>query len=186
MPGSRTEVLIAGFGGQGIILSGVILGRAVALYEGKNAIQIQSYGPEARGGACRSEVVISDEEIDYPMVTSPDVFVAMSQEAFERYVGRLKAGGALITDSSLVRLDEGKVQSKAYPIPATLAADELGRRVVANVVMLGAFGGITGLVSRRSLERSVRDSAPRGTEELNLRALERGFEIAEGLRGRIG
>jgi 2-oxoglutarate ferredoxin oxidoreductase subunit gamma len=183
MPGSRTEVLIAGFGGQGIILAGVILGRAIALYEGRNAIQIQSYGPEARGGACRSEVVISDEEIDYPMVTKPDVFVAMSQEAFDRYIGRLKADGVLIADSSLVRFDEAKVRSRSYRVPATLAADELGRRVVANVVMLGALGGITGLASRESLRRSVMDMAPKGTEELNLKALERGFEIAEGLRG---
>ncbi len=182
MAGSRKEILIAGFGGQGIILAGVILGRAIALYEGRNAIQIQSYGPEARGGACRSEVVISDEEIDYPMVTKPDVFVAMSQEAFDRYMGRLKPEGTLIVDSSIVRFDEGKIPPRAYLVPATLAADGLGRRIVANVVMLGAFGGLTGLVSKRALERSLRDTAPKGTEELNLRALAKGFEIAEGLR----
>lgn len=186
MPEGRTEILIAGFGGQGIILAGVILGRAIALYEGKNAIQIQSYGPEARGGACRSEVVVSDGEIDYPMVIRPDVFVAMSQEAFDRYIGRLKPEGTLIVDSSLVRFDEGEIRPRAYRVPATLAADELGRRVVANVVMLGALGGLTGLVSKGALERSVRDTAPKGTEELNLRALGRGFEIAEGLRKHHG
>ncbi len=174
----RAEVRLAGEGGQGLILAGVILAEAAAVYDGLNATQTQSYGPEARGGASKSEVVISDEQIDYPKVIEADFLLAMSQEACDRYVGNLKREGLLIVDSAHVtRLPLGR---SAVQAPITQLAEEAtGRRITANVVALGVLVGLSGVVSRQAVEAAVKARAPKGTEELNARALAAGLGWAE-------
>ncbi len=177
----RVEVRLAGEGGQGLILAGVILAEAAAVFDGLNATQTQSYGPEARGGASKSEVVISDEEIDYPKVLEADTLLAMSQEACDRYVGNLKRDGALIIDS--VHVTRLPLDREAIQAPITQLAEEAtGRRITANVVALGVLVGMTGVVSRQAIEAAVRARAPKGTEELNLKALAAGLEWAERYR----
>ncbi len=165
----RKEIQLAGFGGQGIVLSGLILGEA-AILDGLNAVQTQSYGPESRGGAARSDVIISDSPIDYPKVVSPDVLVALSQPAYDKYCRAVGKKTLIIIDSDLVEGDES-----ALRVPFSKLADELGRRIVANVIMLGALAKASGCVTRESLERAVLRNIPKGTEELNLKALAAGF-----------
>ncbi len=173
----RHEVRFSGFGGQGIILSAVILGRAAVMYDGRYAVQTQVYGPEARGGASMSAVVIDDEPILYPKVTNPDIYVIMSEEGFEKY-GKSAAGEAvMVLDSTLVRSRAG---CRTVEIPATREAREtLGREIVANIIMLGALVATTGVVGSGAIEKAVLDSVPKGTEALNTKALKRGFELAD-------
>lgn len=179
----KKEVRIAGLGGQGVVLSGVILGRAAVLYDEKKATQTQSYGAEARGGAARSEVVISDERIDYPKVINPDILVAMSQQALDKYIKDLEPEGFLIVDSELVRDLPEDYSFSLYRVPASqIASREFGRIIVANMLMLGFLVGLTGVVSLESLRRSVEESVPEGTEEINLKAVERGNKISEELK----
>ncbi len=173
----RSEMRIAGFGGQGVILSGLILAVAAGLHEGKEVAQTQSYGPESRGGACRAEVVISDEEIDYIKPMDPDVLVAMSQPALDRYINDVdQKRAAVLVDSSLVtKIPEGI--SHLYPLPMTdIAEFRLGKKIVANLVMLGALSAITGLVSYDALEGAVKGTVPKKTVDLNLAALKEGFQ----------
>jgi 2-oxoglutarate ferredoxin oxidoreductase subunit gamma len=172
----RTEIRLAGEGGQGMILAGIILAEAAAIYDGKNAIQTQSYGPEARGGASKAEVVIASGEIDHPEVLEADVLVALSQEAFNKFSANVKAGGLLI-------VDEDKVDSSTIPnavrIPVTrLAFETTGKAITANTVALGAVVGLTGVVSRQAIARAVLARAPKGTVEMNQAALEAGFAAA--------
>ncbi|MBN1193914.1 MAG: 2-oxoacid:ferredoxin oxidoreductase subunit gamma [Methanomicrobiaceae archaeon] len=175
----RREVRFSGFGGQGIILSAVILGRAAALYDAKYAVQTQVYGPEARGGASMSAVVIDDEPILFPKVTHPDIYVIMSQQGFEKYGADAPEEAIMLVDSDLVRSRPACV---CREIPATAEAKKtLGRAIVANIVMLGALVTSTGVVSSAAIENAVLDSVPKGTEELNMKALQRGFEL--GRRG---
>ncbi len=177
---SRKEIRISGFGGQGIVLAGVILARAAAIYDNTEATQSNSHGAESRGGACVSDVVISDERIDYPMCVKPEVLVCMSPESATRYVPGMKPGGILIVDQDLVPSPPEGSYSRLLKIPATqVAAEELQKKLVANVVMLGALVGVEPVVSRSAMEKAVRDSAPAGTEDLNLQALRRGFELGE-------
>ncbi len=172
----RQEVRLAGFGGQGIILSGLILGKAAALYDHKEAVFSQSYGPEARGGACAGEIVICDEPVDYPLFDKADVVVVMSQEAFTKYGSTLKPGGALLLDSDLVKADvEGPNVRRA---PFTRIAESLGNRMAANVVMLGFLTGATGVVSREAIEQSIRESVRARFVELNMKAFAEGYERA--------
>lgn len=176
---SRTEIRIAGFGGQGVVLAGVILGTAAVIYDGKKAIQTQSYGAEARGGAARSEVILDEGEIVYPRVRRPDILVALSTPALEKFIGDLKPGGTLIVDEDLVKTEDTATH-KVYRAPFfTVAVKELGRSVVANVVMLGFLTGVTGIVSWEAMERAIQDTAPRGTEELNLRAFRKGLDLTD-------
>lgn len=174
----RRELRIAGFGGQGIVLSGVVLGDAASEFGGLYASQTQSYGPEARGGACKAEVIISDEPIDYPNALELEVLVALNQESLDSYLGELKAGGTLIVDSELVReVPEGS-DYLVHWIPANKTAEEqLGRRIVTNMVMLGAVVAITGVVELEALEGAVNKMVPAGTEELNVRAVRLGYEL---------
>ncbi len=177
----RKEIRIAGFGGQGVILSGLILSVAAGVHEGLEVAQTQSYGPESRGGACRAEVVISDREIDYIKPMDPDAFVAMSQVALDRYIGEIDPRrAAVLFDSSLVgEAPEGV--TRLYSIPVTeIAETRLGRRVVANMVMLGALSAITGIVGYEALVKAVSETVPPRTVEVNLAALKEGFE--EGRR----
>ena len=178
----RTEIRLAGEGGQGMILAGIILAEAAAIYDGKMAVQTQSYGPEARGGASKSEVVIADGEIDHPEVLSADVVITLSQEAYDKYAATVKPGGLLIVDDEKV---SRITMENSVNIPITrLAFETTGRTITANTVALGVLVGLTGVVSRDAIEKAVTARAPRGTEEMNRKALEAGFE-AVGKRSAI-
>ena len=179
----RHEVRIAGFGGQGVVLSGIVLGTA-AMYDNRFSTQVQSYGPEARGGACKSEVVISDEEVSFPMVTRPDFFIALSQEALDKYIGDLPEGKTLIVDEDLVKNIPERKGIMIHRLPMTRVADrKLKNRMFTNIVMIGAVTDFTGLVSREATREAVRNIVPRTTIEKNLTALEAGFTLAEENRG---
>ncbi len=173
----RREVRISGFGGQGVVLAGYILGKAASLFDGKEATLIQSYGPEARGGAASAEVVIDDDPIAYPHVEKADYLVIMSEEAYRTYGKSLRPGGTMLVDEDLVNLEEGV---EAVRVPATRLAEELGRRIVANMVMLGALVAATGIVSKEAMVEAVRTSVPARTVDLNLKALEIGYEYVKG------
>ncbi len=175
--GTRMEIRLAGEGGQGMILAGIILAEAAAIYDSKNAVQTQSYGPEARGGASKAEVVIAPGEIDHPEVIMADVLVAMSQEACDKYAGNLKKDGMLIVDQERV----GRVpSSRAIKVPITrLAQESSGKSITASVVALGVLVGLTGVVSREAISKAVAARAPRGTEEMNKAALSAGFAAAD-------
>lgn len=176
----RTEIRLAGEGGQGMILAGIILAEAAAIYDGKQATQTQSYGPEARGGASRSEVVISDGEIDHPEVLSADVVVALSQEAYKKFAKTVKAGGLLIVDEDRV---ETSADFSGIKIPvARIAFDTTGKAITANTVALGVLVGLTNLVSRDAIEKAITARAPKGTEEMNRKALQAGFAAAEQVK----
>ncbi|MCK4367832.1 MAG: 2-oxoacid:ferredoxin oxidoreductase subunit gamma [Thermoplasmata archaeon] len=176
---SRKEVRVGGFGGQGIILAGFILGKAVAIYEEKEAVQTQSYGPEARGGSCHADVIISDEDINYPMGTVPDVLVLMSQDAFNEYHGKIADDAILIVDEDLVDASAFRKKNKVFKAPATRIAEELGKKIVANIVMLGFLAAVADVVSHDAMKKSVLDSVPKGTEDLNLEAFEKGYEYGK-------
>jgi len=179
----RTEVRIAGFGGQGVILAGIIVGKAASIFDGINAVQTQSYGPEARGGASKTEVVISDEEIQYPKVMSPDILVAMSHEALITYIHDLKDEGILIIDSD--RIDESDVEDflkehniKVYHARVTKTAEkDIGLGIVANIVMIGAIAKLTKVISYDAAKEAVLASVPPGTEKKNLQAFEAGYAM---------
>jgi 2-oxoglutarate ferredoxin oxidoreductase subunit gamma len=171
----RHEVRFSGFGGQGIILSAVILGRAAVMYDNKHAVQTQVYGPEARGGASMSAVIIDDEPVLFPKVATPDIYVIMSQEGFEKYGAGAPESAVMVLDSSLVH---ARPKCRYYEIPATREAKQtLGRDIVANIVMLGALVAATKVVSETALEKAILDSVPKGTEALNVKAMKKGIEL---------
>jgi 2-oxoglutarate ferredoxin oxidoreductase subunit gamma len=170
------EFRLSGSGGQGLLLTGTLLGEAAAIYSGKNAVQTQSYGPEARGGASRSEVIISDEEIDYPKVRNPDVLLSMTQEALAKYGAKLRDDAVLIVDPHFVKELPSRT-GPTYAIPLTkIAVEKAGKKITANVVALGAMAAITRIVSLDALRKAVLKRAPKGTEEMNTKALEEGFK----------
>lgn len=177
------EIIITGFGGQGIILAGNILGKAATLFEKKNATLIQSYGPEARGGSCAAQVVVSEDEIEYPYVEHPHVLVSMSQEGFDKNIKKLIKGGSLFVDSGLVEVDTKKVPKsvRTYAIPATAFAEEMGVKMMANIIMLSFAVAITGLVTYEALKDTIAASVPKGTEEKNLAGMEKGFQYGKDL-----
>jgi 2-oxoglutarate ferredoxin oxidoreductase subunit gamma len=165
----RHDIRVAGFGGQGMLLAGLLIGKAAALYDGKEAVLTQSYGPEARGGASNADVIIDDEPIDYPLITHPDHFVAMFQEAYERYRPSMVKDGILLIESDLVKpfADEGPYRG----VPAT--------RIVANVVMVGFFSGATGLITPQAGEQAIRNTLRPRLVELNLKAFNAGYDYAK-------
>ena len=171
-----TEIRIAGFGGQGVILSAVVLGKAASIYENGFATMTQNFGPEARGGACSAQLVISDSPVLYPYVASPDIMVVMSQEAYNRFAQELKPGGMLIVEEDLVRVSNINNDKRVFSIPATRFAEELGKRMVLNSVMVGFFTAVTQLLSADAVRRAVADSVPPAFRELNLKAFEKGCE----------
>jgi 2-oxoglutarate ferredoxin oxidoreductase subunit gamma len=173
---TRYEIRLAGSGGQGLILAGIILAEAAGIYDGKFVCRHQSYGPEARGGASKSEIVISDEEIDYPKAINPDVFLAMNQKSLDTYISDLKLEGMLIIDSSLVR-EVPSTQAVAIPL-TQIARQELGKMIVVNIVALGALVALTDVVTFTSLEAAVLNRVPPATKELNQKALEAGVVAA--------
>jgi 2-oxoglutarate ferredoxin oxidoreductase subunit gamma len=176
---SRTEIRLTGFGGQGIILSGYIIGKAAAIHDKKQATFTQSYGPESRGGACSAQVIISDEPVSYPHLINPSILVVMSQEAYNKYAPTLRDGVLLIVDQDLVEMGDLPGDVKLLSVPATCLAEELGRKIVANIVMLGFFAAVTDVISVEAMREAVRTSVPKGTEELNLRAFEKGYEYGQ-------
>ena len=176
----RTEIRIGGFGGQGVGLAGYILGKALALYEGLEAVMTQNYGPEARGGASSADVVMSDQAIAYPFVQQADVLVALSQEAYTKFRPLAKPDVLVLTDKDLVTPQDG---GRVIAIPATRLAEEIGRRIVANVVMLGFFTAVTSLVSRESLEKALETSLKASTVPVNLKAFTIGFEYLPERQG---
>lgn len=176
-----TEIRIAGFGGQGVILAATIVGRAAAIHENVYATMTQSYGPEARGGASSAQLVISSSPVLYPYVARPDVLVVMSQEAYSRFAPELKEKGVLLVEEDLVRVTDLPHKARVYSIPATRFAEELGKKMVLNVVMVGFLGAVTGLLSKESYLKAIFDSVPASSRELNQRAFERGYEFGQAL-----
>ncbi len=179
-PVSRYEVRIGGFGGQGVVTMAIVVAETASLYDNKFVVQTQSYGPEARGGASKSEIVISDEEIDYPKVLQPDVFVVLSRAAYLEYIHGLKENGVLIIDEDLVEI-EGELPKgvKVYKIPATRIADkEVGNKQATNVVMLGAFTVITKVLSVEGLKARIEERWPRFIKS-NMLALELGMKAGK-------
>jgi len=173
----RYEIRLSGEGGQGIVLAGVILAEAAAIYDGKNATQTQVYGPESRGGASKAEVIISDEEIDYPKAMTVDLLLALTQAAADKYGREVRSSGIVILDSSkVVAPPRGSFAVHLLPIIET-AKEAVGKAMVANIVSLGAIVGLSKVVSRQSIERAILARVPKGTEELNRRALEAGFAL---------
>ena len=177
---STMEINIGGFGGQGVILSGYILGRAAAIYDTKHATMIQAFGPEARGSACSAELIVSDQPVTYPYITAPGLMVLMSQEAYTKFSPELAAGGTLITEEELVTPHNLRKDVHHFSIPATRIAEELGKRLVVNIVMMGFTTAISGVVKVEAMREAVKVSVPKGTDELNLKAFDRGY--AHGLK----
>ena len=175
------EILITGFGGQGIVLTGNILGKAATIYDRKHATMTQSYGPEARGGSCSSQVIIGEEEILFPYVQHPQVLVCMSQEGFDKNVGSLAPGGLLIWDTDLVETDMNGSAKNTFHVPATRFAEELGNKMMANIVMLGFLSAVSDLVTVESLRESVLSSVPPHTKDKNGQAFDRGREYGEAI-----
>lgn len=175
----RYEIRFSGSGGQGLILAGVIFAEAVAIYDGKNAVQSQSYGPEARGGASKSEVILSDDMIDFPKATAIDLMLALTQEACTKYYGDIKDGGTLLVDEDFVReIPDGNFKVIRLPVIRT-ASEDVGKAFVANIVAIGAIAALTGRVSREAVEKAVLSRVPKGTEDLNRKALAAGYELIE-------
>lgn len=176
----RYEVRLSGLGGQGLLLAGRLLAEAAALHDGKYATQTQSYGPESRGGDSRSDVVISDVEIDYPHIIRADFLLAMSQMACDRNFYSLKREGILVVDADMV---QHMPTNRAYVVPITrLAQQEVGKAIVANVLALGVVVALSGAVSRRAALAAVASGTPKGTEAINRKALEVGFRVGDELK----
>ena len=174
----RKEVIVTGFGGQGIVLAGKILGMAAVIGDKKESTLVQSYGPESRGGACSAQVIVSDQVIQYPYIKTPDVLVCMSQSAYDKYKDQLKPDGLLLVDKDLVETD-GK--RDFFAIPATRMAEELGRKMMANIIMIGFTVSISGVISESAARDAVNASVPKGTEKLNSQAFTKGFEFGQSL-----
>ena len=171
---SRTEIRITGMGGQGVVLSGAIIGRACAIQAGKHATMIQSFGPEARGSACSATLAVSETEVLYPYIGRPDLFMVMSAEGYEKYRDELKDTGTLVYEKDLVHPKFKKGQP-SFGVPSIRIAESLGRSIVQNIVMLGFFAAATKVVSREEMRDAVKSSVPAGTEELNLKAFDAGW-----------
>jgi 2-oxoglutarate ferredoxin oxidoreductase subunit gamma len=172
---SRKEIRITGFGGQGVVLSGHIIGHAYSIDAGNEATMIQSFGPEARGSACSTTLVLSDSEVLYPYLQELDILVAMSGDGYEKYKDDLNDDGILVYEKDLVEPTPKKGQP-VYGITSTRIAEEIGRVIVQNIVMLGFFAAVTDLVTREQWENAIKDSVPAGTEELNLKAFRAGWD----------
>ncbi|MBW2622666.1 MAG: 2-oxoacid:acceptor oxidoreductase family protein [Deltaproteobacteria bacterium] len=180
----KNEIIIAGFGGQGIILTGAILGKAAVLFDGKHAIMTQSYGPEARGGSCSSQVIISEDEILSPSLENPRTLLCMNQEGYEKNIGFLSPAGLLVWDTDLVEPKPPSAAQTGYDVPCTRIAEELGNKMMANIVLLGFFSIVSEAVSTESLKQAVLDTVPPRTVENNSKAFDRGREYAQSKLGK--
>lgn len=169
------QIVITGFGGQGVVLAGRIVGQAAAIGDKLESTLVQSYGPESRGGECSAQVTIADAFIHFPYIQTPDILVCLSQTGYQKYYRQIKEDTVLIIEADLVKPTEHK---DYYAIPCTRFAEEMGLKMAANIIMVGFFAGITGVVSDKSLRETVTQSVPKGTEEKNLKAFDRGWEFA--------
>ncbi len=183
---ATTEIRITGLGGQGVILCGYIIGKAASIFNDQHATLTQSFGPEARGSACSAQVVVSDARVLYPYVTSPQIMMAMSNDGYMKYKDTMAEDGILVYEKDLVKPTSSGSKAKAFGIPATRFAEELGRKIVLNIVMLGFFGAVTGLIPVEALREAVKTSVPAGTEELNLKAFDKGYEYGLQLNKKAG
>lgn len=174
----RKEIIVTGFGGQGIVLAGRILGQAAVLGDKKESTLVQSYGPESRGGACSAQVIVSNTVIQYPYIKTPDVLVCMSQSAYDKHKDCLKPDGQLLVDRDLVETDGRR---EFFAIPSTRMAEELGRTMMANIIMIGFTVAITGVISEIAARDAVISSVPKGTEKLNTQAFTKGVEYGQSL-----
>ena len=170
----KKEIIVTGFGGQGIIMAGRILGMSAALGDRMHSVFTQSYGPESRGGACTAQVIISDARIHYPYVVHPDILICMSQGGYDKFIGRIKQKGILLIEQDLVR--PGALKRDFFFIPATRMAEDLGRKMIANIIMVGFCVSITKVISKDAALDSVTKSVPKGTEEVNTKAFNKGYD----------
>jgi len=180
---NTTEIKVGGLGGQGAILAAMIIGRGTSIYDTKHATLTQSFGPEARGSACSASIVVSDEPVEYPYVTTPDILVVMSQEAYNRFAPEMSPDGILLYESDLIQIKDLPDSIRCFGVPAARIAEKLRRRMVANIVMVGFFAALTDLVGVDALRDSVKASVPPGTENLNLEAFEHGYAFGLDLKG---
>lgn len=171
-----TEIRVAGFGGQGVILAAIVIGKAASIYEDGYATMTQNFGPEARGGACSAQLVLSGEPVLYPYVTQPNILVVMSQEAYVKFAPEVRQNGTLVIEQDLVRIGNLPAGTKVYSCPATRIAEELGKRMVLNVVMVGFFAAVAGVVKPEALRQAVLESVPPAFKDLNARAFDAGFK----------
>jgi 2-oxoglutarate ferredoxin oxidoreductase subunit gamma len=174
-----TEIRFSGLGGQGIVRCGLITGKALSLFDNKHATMTQSFGPEARGSACSSQLVVSEDRVLYPYLTTPQILVAISQEAYEKYSPDLEKNGILIIDKDLVKLKSQHEDVKLYSIPSTRFAEQLGNRIIANLVMLGFFTAITQIVSAEAMKKALPGLVPDRFLDLNIKAFNKGYEYGE-------
>ncbi len=176
------DIRFSGFGGQGIIKSGLLIGKAASLFDSKFATLTQSFGPEARGGACSAQVVIDDDEVLYPYIIAPEILVSMSQEAYEKFIDEPIKGSIVLTDTDLVKPKKIRKDVKMYSIPATRIAEEMGNRIFANVVMLGFFTAMTSVVSLEAMKKALPGSVPDRFLDTNIEALEKGYKHGKKLK----
>ncbi len=178
---AKSEVRVSGFGGQGVIMTANIIGKAASIFNNQFATMTQAFGPEARGSSCSAQVVISDDQILYPYVKNTDILVAMSQEAFDKFYPEMKPTAMLLYESDLVKLSPLKPGQKAFGIPATRLAEEMGKSIVTNIIMVGFFAAVAGAIDHVAVRKAVEDSVPPGTEKLNLAAFSKGYDFGVGL-----
>jgi 2-oxoglutarate ferredoxin oxidoreductase subunit gamma len=169
------EIRFSGYGGQGIIRCGLITGKAVSLFDNKFGTMTQSFGPEARGSACSSQLVVSEDRVLYPYITRPEILVSMSQDAYEKYEPELRHDGIMIYDTDLVKLKPPRGQVKVYGVPSTRFAEEMGNRIFANLVMLGFFTALTKVVTPDAMKKALPGLVPKRFLEHNIRAFEKGY-----------
>ena len=172
---AKTEIKLSGYGGQGVIMSASVIGKAAAIFDDKFSTMVQSFGPEARGSSCSATVIVSDNTIMYPYVKHPDVLVVMSQESLTRFGKEIADGGILIIEEELVKMDRVPNNARVFSVPATRFAEELGKKLVTNIVMVGFFTAIANIISHDAMRQAVLDSIPKGTNELNMKAFEKGY-----------
>lgn len=171
-----TEIRVAGFGGQGVILAAIVMGKAASIYEGGYATMTQNFGPEARGGACSAQVIISDQPVLYPYVSQADILMVMSQEAYVKFSPEVKPSGMLIVEQDLVRISNLPAGTRVYSCPGTRIAEELGKKMVLNMVMLGFFAAVTHVLTPGALRQAALDSVPPAFKELNQKAFDAGYK----------
>ncbi len=176
------DIRFSGFGGQGIIKSGMLIGKAASIFDSKFATLTQSFGPEARGGACSAQVVIDDDRVLYPYIIAPEILVSMSQEAYEKFISDPVKGSIVLTDTDLVKPKKIRKDVKMYSVPATRIAEEMGNRIFANVVMVGFFTAMTDVVSLEAMKKALPGSVPDRFLDTNIEALEKGYEYGKKLK----
>jgi 2-oxoglutarate ferredoxin oxidoreductase subunit gamma len=178
---STTEIRFSGFGGQGIVRCALITGKALAIFDDKYATMTQSFGPEARGSACSSQLVVSDQRILYPYITKPAIIMCLSQEAYDKYEGDATEGSILITDEDLVKTKPSRPGVKAMPVPATRYAEELGNRVFTNLVALGFFTAVSDVVTADAMKNALPGLVPDRFLKINFKAFDKGYEYGKGV-----